>query len=73
MGLLRRKCNRCGERGAHHKWTVHPCALDKDGKRKTIKGRLCTRCDIELNAFILSWFRVPKRRELMKAYEELFK
>lgn len=66
MALFKQKCRRCGERRPKHSWTLAPCALN--GKR--IKARLCDRCDIELNQFILSWFRVPKRRELMKAYEE---
>lgn len=70
MALLRRKCSRCGAFGKH-KWTLAPCALLMNDKKKQIKGRLCDQCDIELNSFILSWFRVPKRRELMKTYREL--
>ena len=72
MGLFRRKCNRCGELNAKNKWTLAPCALLLGGKKKQIRGRLCDRCDIELNAFILSWFRVPKRKQLMDDYKESF-
>lgn len=63
----RKTCSRCGERTALHTWTLSPCAM----LPKEISGALCTRCDDDLNAYILSFFRVRNRRQLMEAYREL--
>lgn len=35
---------------------------------KTLHGRLCDRCDIDLNEIILSFFRVKGRREMLEKY-----
>lgn len=64
MARERKTCSRCGDRhNKMHTWTLRPCAVGHE-----INGALCDRCDIELNAFILSFFRVKKRRELMEKY-----
>ena len=47
-----------------HNWTLEPCAMGG----KTIHGRLCHRCDIEMNDFVLAFFRVKGRREAMEKY-----
>ena len=60
----RKTCSRCGQRRILIEWTVSPCAV----RPKEIKGQLCDRCDIELNAYILSFFRVRNRRKLMDEY-----
>lgn len=66
MVSKRKTCNRCGARTKLYAWTLNPCAAVTE-----IKGKLCERCDIELNGCILSWFRVKKRKELMETYENI--
>lgn len=63
----RKTCSRCGERRKLYTWHLSPCAM----LPKEIKGRLCDRCDEDLNQYILSFFRVRNRRQLMEAYREL--
>jgi len=61
----RTTCSRCGERLiSAHNWTMDPCAL----YGKTIHGRLCHRCDVDLNDLILSFFRVKGRKAAMEKY-----
>ena len=66
MARERKTCSRCGQRGKLYAWTLNPCASVTE-----IKGKLCERCDIELNGCILSWFRVKNRKELMEVYESI--
>lgn len=65
MARERKTCNRCGAR-ARHTWTVDPCAL----MSKTIKAKLCDQCDIEINRYILAFYRVPNSKKLMEAYRK---
>lgn len=60
----RTTCSRCGEKAKLYTWTLAPCALHP----KQLNGRLCERCDEELNEFVLSFFRVRNRRALMEKY-----
>lgn len=64
MARARKTCSRCGDRGYLFDWTLSPCSM----LPKQIRGRLCARCDIELNEFVLSWFRVRNRKKLMEDY-----
>lgn len=65
MARQRTTCSRCGERlVAAHNWTIDPCAMEG----KTLHGRLCHRCDVDLNDLILSFFRVPGRKAAMEKY-----
>lgn len=66
MPRERKTCNRCGQRGKLYAWTLNPCAAVTE-----IKGKLCERCDIELNGCVLSWFRVKNRKQLMETYENI--
>lgn len=62
--MAREACSRCGERWNDlHSWTLAPCALGRE-----LKGWLCRSCDIELNGFVLSFFRVKGRKKLMEDY-----
>ena len=63
---MRKTCSRCGERGKLHNWNLSPCATFP----KEIKGRLCTRCDLDLNRYVLSFFRIRNRAQLMREYEK---
>ncbi len=62
----RKTCSRCGELSPKlHSWTLAPCALGRE-----IKGKLCHRCDIDMNAFVLSFFRVKGRKAAMEKYRD---
>lgn len=60
-----KKCRRCRKNPAKHKWTVDPCAAPG-----TIKAELCDDCDVEVNDFILSFFRVRNKTVLMDNYRQ---
>ena len=65
MAKKRTTCSRCGDKPAGlHNWTIDPCAMEN----KTLHGTLCHRCDIELNEYILSFFRVKGRKKAMEKY-----
>ena len=58
------RCRHCGELGAAHRWDLRACA---DGRRKRT-ARLCDRCDVKLNAWVLLFFRVPGTIGKLEAY-----
>lgn len=59
-------CVRCRKNEGTHSWTVEPCA--KPGP--PIKAKLCDECDIEVNDYILSFFRVRNKTKLIEAYRK---
>lgn len=60
------KCRRCRKHEGVHGWTVEPCA--KPGR--PIKAKLCDDCDIEVNDYILSFFRVKGKTALIEKYRK---
>lgn len=59
-------CRRCRKNEGTHGWTVEPCA--KPGG--PVKAKLCDDCDVEMNNYILSFFRVRNKTKLMDAYRK---
>ena len=59
------KCTRCRKHEGVHTWEVNPCAAPR-----TIKAILCDSCDVEINDYILSVFRVRNKIKLMTAYRK---
>lgn len=59
------KCVRCRRNPGVHSWTVDPCAAPS-----AIKAKLCDDCDVEVNEYILSFFRVRNKTKLIQAYRE---
>lgn len=61
-GLQRVPCVVCGEPAAHQ-WSLRPCAIGRTGWYA-----LCTAHDVELNAHLLAFLRVPDAEALLAAY-----
>lgn len=59
-----RRCAHCGEKAAET-WDLRPCAI---GRWRRID--LCSPCDLELNALVLEFIRLPEGPALIEAYRE---
>lgn len=59
-----KQCRACGEREAETSWTLTACA----NKRRRVKVPLCLPCDVELNALVLRFVKLPDAEELIAAY-----
>jgi hypothetical protein len=57
-------CAHCGVRGGKYGWSVQACA----NKRRVVYMLLCPRCDVELNALMLSWFGIEGAEALLREY-----
>lgn len=62
----RRPCDHCETRPWVHRWDLVACA----NRRRKHVVRLCTPCDIELNALTLRFVRHPQAEELIAAYSQ---
>lgn len=60
----RRPCDHCGAQPWEAEWDLVACA----NRRRKHKVRLCTPCDIELNALTLRFVRHPDAEALIAAY-----
>ncbi len=60
-GIVRVPCTRCGKPSTFQ-WNI--CALDN------LWHGVCRGCDIDLNAMVLSFFRVPDWRDRAADYRE---
>ena len=63
-GLKRVRCSHCGRLPCGEQWTLDACA---DGNKGEQHG-LCIGCDIDLNAFLLDFFRVRDAKKKIGKY-----
>ena len=61
IGIRRIPCARCGK-PSRYQWQI--CALDN------LHHGVCAQCDVELNAAVLQFFKVPDWRNKLLAYKE---
>lgn len=64
--MRRRPCDHCQTRPWEHVWDLTVCA----NRRRKHAVRLCTPCDIELNALTLHFVRHPEAETLIAAYAQ---
>jgi hypothetical protein len=58
------KCSNCGAKGFVYVWEIKLCA---DGRRRRV-FRLCTGCDVALNAHMLSVMGDPRAKKKASKY-----
>ena len=60
------KCRRCKLHPAHDSWTLSACA---DGNKKR-EFKLCSQCDVDLNAMVMRFLNVPHAEVKIEKYRK---